>query len=713
MTVNTLGGSFAGGKSRSGAWLAPLAPIAISIFAISALVSYHLRAGTITPRTVPQSVVIGIYEFLGWVPACMFFGLVFTWSSIWFVAGSIEQPSRKLLRVLGLTLALAVFGNLDASAPHTGALGAWIGGGMSSVLGSFLSHLVMAPLTFLSLLLATDYFWMSYFERRVLEKTQRELHGAGVGTEMGVEPTVPEEFKQLARTLPPEAEADAMVVEDETDVDAYFARLEQKSATADTDATYGAANEQSIAEAAAEDDEAAADAAADGEPVRLSYFERRRMREEREAMLAAGSAMAADPEIEADAVADAVDSTERAPESEGNEAMVVQSDHVHVTAQPTEAVVEAEAQAEVADAQESQQPEPAVFEGLGEQLAPEAPIETPSSESIDAESPDEDSMPVGSESTIAVAVAANFEIRFEPLFESTYAHQAADPSVADEGEDGAREEAAIEPSAEPVEVADLGAVADQADTREVAAASVADYAAVEASDAGRKATAGDASDDDIVELPSMPTDLDGSDESDLLDIRAAVGESTSDAPVEPAVEIPATEPHVSDLSVRRVRGFLAPVVEDPADDVQAANESVAAASAAEDVVAPHAERTEAAEQVDAAEQIAAAEQAESNPDAVVDGGDELAESSASEEPLMSIPRPAEQPRQMSLFGASMDESLLREALEICESARRASATLLQRKLRIDYAQACVVLAQLAQRGMVELEEDGTQARIRS
>jgi hypothetical protein len=253
---------------------------------------------------------------------------------------------------------------------------------------------------------------------------------------------VPEEFKQLARTLPPEAEADAMAVEDETDVDAYFARMEQKSATADVDATHGAADEQSIADAAAEDDEA--DAAADGEPVRLSYFERRRMREEREAMLAAGAAMAADPEIEADAVADAVDSMERAQESEANEATVAESDDVQVTAQLTEAVVEAEAQAEVANAQESQQPEPAVFEGLGEQLAPEAPIETPSSESIDAESPDEEPMPVGSEPTIAVAVAANFEIRFEPLFESTYAHQAADPSVADEGEEGAREEAAIE-----------------------------------------------------------------------------------------------------------------------------------------------------------------------------------------------------------------------------------------------------------------------------
>ena len=59
MTVNTLDGAFGGGKSRGGAWLLPLAPIAISIFAISALVSYHLRADAITPRTMAQSVVIG------------------------------------------------------------------------------------------------------------------------------------------------------------------------------------------------------------------------------------------------------------------------------------------------------------------------------------------------------------------------------------------------------------------------------------------------------------------------------------------------------------------------------------------------------------------------------------------------------------------------------------------------------------------------------
>ncbi len=707
MTVNTLGDSFAGDKSRSGAWLAPLAPIAISIFAISALVSYHLRAGTITPRTVPQSVVIGIYEFLGWVPACMFFGLVFTWSSIWFVAGSIEQPSRKLLRVLGLTFALAVFGNLDASAPHTGALGAWIGGGLSSVLGSFLSHLVMAPLTFLSLLLATDYFWMSYFERRVLEKTQRELHGTGVGTELGVEPTVPEEFKQLARTLPAEAQSDAIAVEDETDIDAYFARLEQKSATTEVDAIDSDAIEQPTAQDAADDEEAGV--SDEGEPVRLSYFERRRMREEREAMLAAGAAMANDPaeEVEADAIADAEVATEPAQESEREEVIVEESDEIVVTAQLQEAVAqevvaqgavaEDDAEAESADAQEPQQSEPVVFEGLGEQLAPDAPIGAPSSETIEVETRDEEQAPVALEPSTDAAPIANFEIRFEPLFESSFAQQAADPSEGDETEDDVREEVAMEPRAETIERADLieALFADNQVPREVAAASADSNAVVEASDEGRKAAAGEEQDDDIVELPAMPTDLDGSDESELLDIRAEASEPASDAGEEPAVEIPATEPHALDLSVRRVRGFLAPVVDDATSEVDAENEPVVAASAAQDL------ETQPAESIEETHEAAA------------DARDDHTDAIAAEEPVMSIPRPAEPPRQMSLFGASMDESLLREALEICETSRRASATLLQRKLRIDYEQACVVLAQLAQRGMVELEEDGTQARIRS
>jgi DNA segregation ATPase FtsK/SpoIIIE-like protein len=68
-------------------------------------------------------------------------------------------------------------------------------------------------------------------------------------------------------------------------------------------------------------------------------------------------------------------------------------------------------------------------------------------------------------------------------------------------------------------------------------------------------------------------------------------------------------------------------------------------------------------------------------------------------------------RQQPLFGSWIDEALLQDATEVVTSARRASATLLQRKLRIDYALAVDVLAALAARGVVELDDDATQGRV--
>jgi DNA segregation ATPase FtsK/SpoIIIE-like protein len=68
-------------------------------------------------------------------------------------------------------------------------------------------------------------------------------------------------------------------------------------------------------------------------------------------------------------------------------------------------------------------------------------------------------------------------------------------------------------------------------------------------------------------------------------------------------------------------------------------------------------------------------------------------------------------RQQPLFGSWIDEALLADAVEVVTSSRRASATLLQRKLRIDYALAVDVLAALAARGVVELDDDATQGRV--
>ena len=723
MTVNTLDGAFGGGKSRGGAWLLPLAPIAISIFAISALVSYHLRADAITPRTMAQSVVIGIYDFLGWVPACMFFGLVFAWSSIWFVAGTIDKPLQKLGRVFLLTLALAVFGNLDASAAHTGALGSWIGGGLSSVLGSFLSHLVMAPLTFLALLFATDYFWMSFFERRVLERTKAELQSAAAVSDAGVEPAVPEEFKQLARSLPPEAHTSAADADaEEVDVEAYFDRLEQGRAATEQDAG------ESI-EVESQDRDTESEVGADGEePVRLSYFERRRLREEQEALRALQAAGAAQEqpavdevapaaEVEAEAESSPVafdDDAEPALEAEESVAAAADaSEHVEestevvaaelgqearfdsreeATAESTETVVAEDphadfessraSDADVLAAPATEQPsesvapsEPALFAGLGETLPqPEASSEV-------AEPAEVEQTPSGD---------GIYEIRTEPLFDSAFAHVKTEEETA-EAEEADADEVSDEEGAERE---DAEASADT--TAEIVEASReqdsdSSSMALEESPAEQSVETGSAEADrvaaepDVVEIEVIEDEFDETAVEEGIRILGPVAASelpsepealgVADEPEvreEPTVEIPAPEP-VADLSAVRPRGFLAPVVEDDGDEGEAVAEAPA------------------------------------------DSAQHVSESTATsaDEPVVAIPRVEESPRQKSLFGNAADEALLREAQEICESAHRPSAVLLQRKLRIDFELARAVLAQLAERGIVELQEDGTQARVRS
>ena len=114
--------------------------------------------------------------------------------------------------------------------------------------------------------------------------------------------------------------------------------------------------------------------------------------------------------------------------------------------------------------------------------------------------------------------------------------------------------------------------------------------------------------------------------------------------------------------------------------------------------------------------------------------DAIGTDDAAAEPVVSIPRPDTSPRlpvvpspdeapaaapnaepsvrQQNLFAASgADEELVEEAVELIAGSRRVTATLLQRRLRIDYAQALEVLAQLAARGKIELEADASQGRV--
>jgi DNA segregation ATPase FtsK/SpoIIIE-like protein len=82
------------------------------------------------------------------------------------------------------------------------------------------------------------------------------------------------------------------------------------------------------------------------------------------------------------------------------------------------------------------------------------------------------------------------------------------------------------------------------------------------------------------------------------------------------------------------------------------------------------------------------------------------------EPVIAIPRPPEGVRQQRLFVGVVDDSLVRDAIDVVTQSRRASATHLQRKLRVDYEQALELLQVLAHRGVIELVEGESQGRVR-
>lgn len=96
------------------------------------------------------------------------------------------------------------------------------------------------------------------------------------------------------------------------------------------------------------------------------------------------------------------------------------------------------------------------------------------------------------------------------------------------------------------------------------------------------------------------------------------------------------------------------------------------------------------------------------------GGDEAAMAGevdaprAAEAAPVAIPRPEPAPASS---GAGPDESLMREAIELVTSSRRANAVFLQRKLRVDYDLAAAVLVELAARGVVALDAEATHGRV--
>jgi hypothetical protein len=174
-------------------WLWPLLPIGLSMFVLSALLYYHLRHDVVVVSSTLQSTIAGIYAWLGFAPAFLLFLLALTWSSIWFVTGTLDRPLSRVLRLLAMTVMLGVFMNLGdggvASAFHKGALGEAIATRLVSAFGYYPSLVLVWIVTFGSLLLATDFFFSENFER---------LRRRPIAADAGVEAAVTEHLKGLA-----------------------------------------------------------------------------------------------------------------------------------------------------------------------------------------------------------------------------------------------------------------------------------------------------------------------------------------------------------------------------------------------------------------------------------------------------------------------------------------------------------------------------------
>ena len=196
MSAHTLAGTASTEEFRF--HFVPLLPIATAVFCLSGLAFYHVElSGTGASEGLFQAVLVGLYEFLGFVPAFMLFLMILSWSSIWFISGSIADPVGRLGRMLLLTLSLAVLVNLkpEFGTPeaHSGIIGHFLAVRLQSIFGYTLSTLLVAPLALVTLLLATDFFFYRYFETLGTQ----DAGAAGPAPEGGVETEVTETLKSL------------------------------------------------------------------------------------------------------------------------------------------------------------------------------------------------------------------------------------------------------------------------------------------------------------------------------------------------------------------------------------------------------------------------------------------------------------------------------------------------------------------------------------
>jgi hypothetical protein len=186
-------------------WAWPLLPFGLSVFFLSALAYYHVQRSNLAGTSLLQRAVVGLYDGLGFVPGFMLCLLVLAWSSIWFITGRIEAPLSRIVRVLVLTVSLAVLVNLEPAgqtlAPHSGAIGAFLAPRFVSVFGFTISTVLVSLIALVALLFATDFFFYRYFDSLAAPAAGTEPAAPPRQAAPEVEPEVVAAFQSLRAPL--------------------------------------------------------------------------------------------------------------------------------------------------------------------------------------------------------------------------------------------------------------------------------------------------------------------------------------------------------------------------------------------------------------------------------------------------------------------------------------------------------------------------------
>lgn len=281
------------GSRTAADWLWPLLPIGAAVFCLSALIYFHVQYDVVQVKSAMQVLVAAIYKTIGFAPAVMFFLLLLTWSSIWFVTGRLERPLMRVARLVAMAVMLGVFLNLGdggvSAAAHKGELGAWLAGCLVGAFGYFPSIVLVWAVTFASLLLATDFFFSDSFERLRLRprtdvgvETAVTDHLRGLGAATAMAGSAPHATSpRSGPVVPPQPRAADLQPLDPLPLAPELDFLRE----------LGQGGDAAVAELPAEPE--TADVAAEPEPDygprrRRSYFERRREEE---------AAAAVEPEV--------------------------------------------------------------------------------------------------------------------------------------------------------------------------------------------------------------------------------------------------------------------------------------------------------------------------------------------------------------------------------------------------------------------------------